>query len=457
MTKANKIPTYIINLSSRKDRLTHIKSQFLNKEEFCINIVEGIKNDVGALGLWKTILKIVRLAQESDLDYILICEDDHQFTRHYSKEILLERIAEANAQNADVLLGGVSAFSNVFHVKNSLFWIERFSGTQFLIIYRQFYAVLLKTLFSILDHSDFKISDLSNRKFVIHPFISTQKEIGKSDISEENSIKGEVERLFEQSQRNLYDIDIIRDFYQESEKRETDQGIDLKKMMLSTYIVNFSEHSNRLTTIKAQFDSRPEFEIKIIRVSKNSRGANRFWNGIQLAVKDALANDDDVIIVCSDTHEFTNSYKSEKFLKNVIESHVQQADLLFGGTYCFGRVLPIAENRYWVNSCLSTQFIVIYRKIFQEILDLDLNETDLVDTKLSELSANKMILYPYISEEAKTPYCQGLKAKDAELLKRNMLEQSLSSFERIRNAFQDCWQTDPSVFKNNSNNPDDQQ
>jgi hypothetical protein len=440
-TKNKRIPTYVINLSSRKDRLIHIKSQFLNKEEFRVNIVEGIKNDVGALGLWKTMLKVLKLAQESDHDYILICEDDHQFTEHYSKEVLFDRVSEAKAINADVLLGGVSTFSSVFHMNSNLLWIERFSGNQFLIIFKQFYKVLLKTSFSILDHSDFKISDLSNRKFVIHPFISTQKEVGRSDISDENSIKGEVESLFERSQKSLYDIDTIRDFYLGFGKKEVCQGIDFKNIMLSTYIINFSEHLDRLAPMKEQFKNRTEFDIKIIRVSKNSRGANRFWNGIQLAVKDALINDDDVIIICSDTHEFTNSYESKNFLKNVIESHAEQADFLFGGTYCFGRVLPITENRYWVNSCLSTQFVVVYNKIFQAILDLDLDETDLVDTKLSELSANKMILYPYISEEANTQYCQGLKAKDAELLKGNMLEQAVSSFERIRDSYRDCGQT----------------
>jgi GR25 family glycosyltransferase involved in LPS biosynthesis len=45
------IPTYVINLREREDRLEHIYNQFSNRPEFNLTIVEAIKKKIGALDL----------------------------------------------------------------------------------------------------------------------------------------------------------------------------------------------------------------------------------------------------------------------------------------------------------------------------------------------------------------------------------------------------------------------
>lgn len=77
------IHTFVINLAKRTDRRRDIIEEFSNRSEFRINIVNAIEEPFGALGLWKTLCLIIRKADDEKPDYILICEDDHKFTRNY--------------------------------------------------------------------------------------------------------------------------------------------------------------------------------------------------------------------------------------------------------------------------------------------------------------------------------------------------------------------------------------
>lgn len=74
------IPTYIINLETRKERRKHIYEEFRNKNEFKIEIVNAVKDEIGAVGLWKSIIKIIKIAQLAKDEIILICEDDHMWS-----------------------------------------------------------------------------------------------------------------------------------------------------------------------------------------------------------------------------------------------------------------------------------------------------------------------------------------------------------------------------------------
>src|SRR5690606_24710654 len=110
------IPTYIVNLKKRTDRREHIKQQFINKPEFNINFVDACENEVGRMGLWESLVKVIHIAENNNDDVIIFCEDDHLFTQHYSKRYLVVNIIEAYQQGADILSGGVGAFGTAVPV-----------------------------------------------------------------------------------------------------------------------------------------------------------------------------------------------------------------------------------------------------------------------------------------------------------------------------------------------------
>ena len=207
------IQTYIINLKKRTDRKDHILKEFLGREEFNLDVVEACEHESGAIGLWNTIRHILQ-SQVRDEEYIIICEDDHQFTKHYSKELLSKSIRSASLKGADVLVGGASWFNSALQISSDLFWIEKFSGLQFCILFKKFYKTILNADFKEGDAADYKISALTKDKLLIHPFISTQKEFGYSDITRKNNDnEGYVTQIFSDSSEKLNQLREVALFY----------------------------------------------------------------------------------------------------------------------------------------------------------------------------------------------------------------------------------------------------
>jgi len=148
MTVKTPIVVNIINLKKRVDRYLHIYNQFETKQEFDFKVIEAFSHEVGAIGLWNTLLTVIKNADKFGSDFILVCEDDHLFTANYSYEILEKCIIRAKRLDADILLGGVSWFKNGIQVSDSLFWVEKFSGLQFTVIFKKFYHKIIESQFT---------------------------------------------------------------------------------------------------------------------------------------------------------------------------------------------------------------------------------------------------------------------------------------------------------------------
>jgi GR25 family glycosyltransferase involved in LPS biosynthesis len=307
------IPTYIINLESRIERKNNVLNEFKGKDEFDIRIVEAIKHEVGAIGLWETIKHILNDLANKDEEYILICEDDHQFTSSYSKEILFHSIDEAIKEDADTLCGGIHWFNSAVEVSNNLFWVEFFTATQFIIVFRKFWEKILGADFGINDAADFKMSQLTNNKFVIYPFISTQKDYGYSDCTLQNNVEGRMKELFGSTSEGLGIVKKIfrhyrgePTYFNSPKERSYKQSIEnFENIVLPTYIIHFPERIENKEYIEKQFAGRTEFDITIVEAVKHETRQYSVWMTIRKIVQMAIDNDDDVIIICEDDHEFT--------------------------------------------------------------------------------------------------------------------------------------------------------
>ncbi|WPR77110.1 hypothetical protein [Algoriphagus sp. NG3] len=111
------IATYVINLPSRTDRKTHIEKEFYNQDEFDVRIEPAIRHKVGRIGLWDTMKKIISDASEMGLDYVLICDDDHQFSSLYNRENFEKCIEEAIEKKVEVLCGEETDFPTPYKDK----------------------------------------------------------------------------------------------------------------------------------------------------------------------------------------------------------------------------------------------------------------------------------------------------------------------------------------------------
>lgn len=406
------IPTYIINLKSRTERKIHSEKEFAGRNEFNISIVKACEHTIGAIGLWESVKKIAGEAAHNNFEYFLLCEDDHQFTKTYNFEVLQRSIEEATNKDADILCGGVSWFEDAFPVSEKLFWVRKFSGLQFTVIFKTLYMKILNADFNLHDAADYKISALSSNKYFIHPFISTQKEFGYSDVTTKNNGTHRIKELFTTIEKNANVIRRITSFYKAHPNTPSSDHTktELASLSIPTYIINQPEKRGGEKHILNQFKSRNEFDITMVDACKHDIKAVKLWESIRKVLQLAIANSDDVIIICEDTHEFTSDYCKEFLLTNIIEAHEQGCDYLTCGIRNFDFAIPVSPNRFWVNYCFSTQFIVLYRKLFKKILDEPYDNTVTANRKLSELTKHKMILYPFISLQCDFGYSDTLPA-----------------------------------------------
>lgn len=172
------IPTYVINSKERNETLEFINQEFTGFSEFDITIVEASKHKIADVGLWKSLVKAVSMANDNNDDVIIICNDNHKFTVEYSKEFLLSNIIAANEQGVAILLGGAEGFGQVVPLTKNRLWIDAFSSCHFIVLYKKIFAKILNYKFRKIDLVDNVLSEMTSHKMILHPFISRQMNSG---------------------------------------------------------------------------------------------------------------------------------------------------------------------------------------------------------------------------------------------------------------------------------------
>ena len=193
------LPVYVINLPERLDRRQHTEEQFLNKSEFELVWVDAISHPIGAVGLWQSIVKAVKMAMERDDDVMIICEDDHEFTSAYNKDYLFANIAASHEQGAELLSGGIGGFGTAVSVAPNRYWVDWLWCLQFTVIFKPLFQKILDYDFKDTDTTDGALSAIAGDKMVMYPFISIQKDFGYSDVTSHNNSPGAITNFFREA------------------------------------------------------------------------------------------------------------------------------------------------------------------------------------------------------------------------------------------------------------------
>lgn len=197
------LSTYIIHLPEHVERKENIEQQFSGRSEFDVHWVDACRHTNGAIGLWNSICKIVAQASMQNEDVILICEDDHVFTPSYDAQRFLRQVWTAGMMGTEILLGGIGGFGDVVPVRNGLFWFDWAWCTQFTVIYKSAFPLILQAEFKQRDAADEFLSRLLSNKLAIFPFISEQKDFGYSDVTPSNNCKGRITEHFRNTRRKF--------------------------------------------------------------------------------------------------------------------------------------------------------------------------------------------------------------------------------------------------------------
>jgi hypothetical protein len=383
------IPVHIINLKKRVERKSHVLNEFSKHPEFEPILIEAIECSEGAVGLWMTIVKILHEGRLFRDNCIVICEDDHEFTKEYSTDLLLDAIDFVSEKKGDILFAGVSWFNNAVPVTEHIYWVEKSSGTQFMIIFKDFFNSIINAPFSDSDAADTKISGLTDRKYFISPFLSIQKEFGYSDVTPKNSAVGRVDRLFGSSLRKTGIIDYLYKFYKNPPLRQlNDTGIEDNR--LQVFIINQTDITK---SDSGNHFNENEFLVDYIITPHESVFC---LANLKRAVEAAREKNEDIILVCRNDVRFTPFYSTEVLFKNISLAHKLSAEILIGGAQDFEIAIPVTENLFWINLFFNVPLVVIFKNAFEKILNFESAKTDTEELDISALLSNKLLFHPYI-------------------------------------------------------------
>lgn len=295
----------------------------------------------------------------------------------------------------------MSWLSNPVQVSDNLFHVDAFNGMQFTVVFRSFYSKFLSYETDRGFVLDRFISSLTSHIFVVSPFISVQKEFGYSDVTSRNNQAGRVSALFKRTERLLSTLRKVKSFYVSFPTVENEPMAEGGNdgVYLPTYVVNLPARTDRREHIEHEFSDRKEFKVHIVDACVSRNGARGLWESLCKVVRKAKSNDDDVILFCEDDHSFLPYYHCSLFFRQVAEAGAMGAELLLGGVGNFGHLVPVRNGLYWCDSFWCTQFTVIYRKAYDSILSYRFADADVADDVLSRLFTNKLVVFPFVSEQ----------------------------------------------------------
>lgn len=384
----------IVNLPERKDRYNHIVKTFQLRKEFVYNVFPSSPHTTGSFSLWITIKKIIETV-DPGLDFFILCEDDHEFTSHYSFNLLQNCIIEAQELNADILSGGVSWFKTGVQVSKNLFWVEKYSGLQFTIIFKKFYQTIFDATFNEFDQADYKISDLTDKKFVIYPFISTQKDFGYSDVTRRNHEERIVEKLFEDTSERFSLLRKVKDNY--SNNRIISLRLnksEIEQIGLPLYIITDKSNLNDCFDIGCFGFTSTTFQIS------NNYYLER-WKALCKCIDIAKRNEDDFIIVTFGSFILKKDFEKFILLNNIVKSASLSCDILLGNIEKFNHAVPINQSIFWIDSFSQSSFIVLFTSVYEKILSNPPTSEEVnIYNYLSYVTSNKMAVYPFVIESS---------------------------------------------------------
>lgn len=388
--------TYVLKRSPDNGQLIEFHLKQFNSDNFLIQKTPDLKfnsPDNEKNNEMEVLREIVKLENASQNNFFVLCTESHQFTALYTHDYLLSCIKDAQEKNVDLLSGGAKTFEIGIQITEHLFWVEKFSGMSFLVIFRRLFETILSSELSHWNDLETLLNDLARQKFIIHPFLTLEKKCLNEDSQRIESCSQEKE--FARASHDLNMFKQLKHFYSTNRKPVTDQSFN--DIVIPTYVINLKERTDRLQHMRQQFELRPEFEVHVIEACKHPVGAFGLWQSMRKCVESAKVQDDDFIIICEDDHCFTSYYNRDFLLTNIIDAHAQNCDLLSGGIGHFRHAVPITENRFWISTFWSCQFMIVYKKFYDIFLSSPYDESVTADNKLSYMTMNKMVLYPFIS------------------------------------------------------------
>lgn len=157
---------YVINIKNRTDRWKRIQESFSNFKSVKLIRSDAIKTKDGAVGCALSHIKLIKMAKNENIPYIIVFEDDTSVDENFEERFLnLMNYLENNLSEWDIFNGNPN-FKNNAHLKrakpkvingeNKIFSISEFWTTNFIIYNNSVYQ-------KIINHEDYYKKNINRR------------------------------------------------------------------------------------------------------------------------------------------------------------------------------------------------------------------------------------------------------------------------------------------------------
>lgn len=135
---------YYINLLERTDRKELVENE-LNELGWEYERFNAIKNEIGCIGCSMGHLKLIKMAKEKDLDYIVVLEDDIQFMKKSWYNDKITKIINSDF-NFDVFLLGGNLRPPLYKINEDIYKITKSFAGHGYIVKKHYYDTLINNL-----------------------------------------------------------------------------------------------------------------------------------------------------------------------------------------------------------------------------------------------------------------------------------------------------------------------
>lgn len=174
--------------------------------------------------------------------------------------------------------------------------------------------------------------------------------------------------------------------------------------MYTVYVINMERRIDRRANILNQFELKHEFDLIIEPAIEHKIGSYGLWLTWRRILQREVIVDNDFFIICEDDHIFTENYTFEYFENSINEARNLDADILSGGVSWLTMPIQIRKHLFWLKGFNGLQFVVIFRKFYNTLLDAPYNEKIVADNFISSLTDNIFVIYPFISVQKEFGY-----------------------------------------------------
>ena len=143
------------------------------------------------------------------------------------------------------------------------------------------------------------------------------------------------------------------------------------------------------------FSNREEFQVQCRDLIHDGNSVDA--DVLHAILTECMENEDEFVVISFDHHRFTHDYSNVDFFKNLYLANHYGADVLYGGGSNVDFTAKIQNNLYWVNKVENSAFIVLFKKFFPRLLEIDWGTSTGFVQEISSSTPDKMIVYPFIS------------------------------------------------------------